>query len=125
MRPAPLVLAAVLLVAVHAAAAPDRYDDQVRPFLARHCLACHGTDKPRGDLRLDRLSTDFTDEVVRQHWLTVLKRVEAGEMPPKSKPRPPQQEVRALADWIGAQVAAAEARRGGEGRVILRRLNRV
>src|SRR4051794_31335936 len=62
------------------------YRDQVRPFLARHCLGCHGAHKPKGDFRLDRLSADLAD---RERWLAVLKRVEAGEMPPKSRPRPP------------------------------------
>src|SRR5262245_63679841 len=77
-------------------ATPDRkhYDEQVRPFLARHCLECHGTEKPKGDFRLDRLPPDFADEAARERWLAVLKRVRAGEMPPKSKPRPPEDEVR-------------------------------
>ena len=47
-------------------------------------------------------------------------------MPPKAKPRPPEKDVRALADWIDAQAEAADAaRRAAEGRVVLRRLNRV
>jgi hypothetical protein len=98
----------------------QRYDDQVRPFLARHCLSCHGIDKPKGDFRLDRLSPDFADRARRDGWLTVLKRIEAGEMPPKSKPRPPANEVRALADWIRGGMGTTAA-----GRVVLRRLNRV
>src|SRR5438093_12428255 len=91
--------------------APDakRYEDQVRPFLARHCLECHQGDNPKGDLRLDRLTPDFADEASRQHWLDVLKRVKAGEMPPKAKPRPPEKDVHALAEWVGGRVAAAES----------------
>jgi mono/diheme cytochrome c family protein len=103
-----------------------RHDDLVRPFLARHCLECHAGDKPKGDFRLDRLAPDFTDDAVRGRWLAVLKRVQAGEMPPKAKPRPPQKDVRALADWIRGRAEAAEAaRRDAQGRVVLRRLNRV
>src|SRR5262249_14358519 len=45
---------------------------------------------------------------------------------PKSKPRPSPNEVQALADWITKGAAAAEAdRRAAQGRVVLRRLNRV
>jgi mono/diheme cytochrome c family protein len=98
-----------------------QFDDLVRPFLARHCLECHGTEKPKGDLRLDRLSTDFSDETTRQQWLTVLKRVQAGEMPPKGKHRPAEKEIQSLAKWI----TSTEAARRGQGRVVLRRLNRV
>lgn len=103
---------------------PDarHFDEQIRPILARHCLECHGTDKPKGDFRLDKLAPDFADRAGRERWLTVLKRVQAGEMPPKGKPRPPEKEVKALADWITAREAA---RRAAQGRVVLRRLNRV
>jgi cytochrome c553 len=97
----------------------------VRPFLARHCLSCHGADKPKGDLRLDRLSADFADSALRDRWLALLKRVKAGEMPPKGKPRPSEKEIQALADWIHENVRVAAASRAAEGRVVFRRLNRV
>jgi hypothetical protein len=32
----------------------------VRPILAKHCFACHGPDKQRGGLRLDRKADAFT-----------------------------------------------------------------
>ncbi len=101
------------------------YAELVRPFLARHCLECHGAEKPKGDFRLDRLAPDFADEGTRERWHAVLKRVTAGEMPPKSKPRPSCSEGRALSDWIGKQVQAADAARRAQGRTVLRRLNRV
>lgn len=44
----------------------EQYDKLVRPFLVRHCLECHGVEKPKGDLRLDRLSSDFADEASRE-----------------------------------------------------------
>ena len=106
--------------------AAKQFAEQLRPFLVRHCFECHGVENPKGDLRLDRLSPDFADDADRETWLTVLRRLKAGEMPPKSKPRPPQNELRALADWIRAGVAATDAEwRAAQGRVGLRRLNRV
>src|SRR5262249_49317539 len=118
-----LTLAALVLAA--SAAGAGQYDEQVRPFLARHCLGCHGAVKPKGGLRLDRLSPDFPDAAGRERWLAVLKRVKDGEMPPKGKPRPQEKEVQALSGWINASVQAAEAARRAQGRVVLRRLNRV
>jgi mono/diheme cytochrome c family protein len=105
---------------------PDaKHDDgQVRPILARHCLECHGVEKPKGDFRLDRLSPDFADAASRERWLAVLKRVQAGEMPPKAKPRPSEKELQDLSDWITGRAEAAEAARRAQGRVVLRRLNR-
>ncbi len=103
----------------------DRYEAQVRPFLVRHCLECHGTQKPKGDLRLDQLAPEFARKADQDRWQAVLKRVTAGEMPPKAKPRPTEQEIRAVSEWIRAGVQAAEALRRTQGRVVLRRLNRI
>src|SRR5262245_44282326 len=105
--------------------APAKADDKARAFLARHCVGCHGADKPKGGLRLDQLSTDFADADVRERWLALRERLDAGEMPPKSKPRPPQDETKALSVWIRDSAESAVARRAAEGRVVLRRLNRV
>src|SRR5438552_640346 len=103
------------------------FESKVRPILAAHCYSCHSQEakKPKGDFRLDQLSADFADAAGRERWLTVLKRVKAGEMPPKSKPRPSEKEVGALSDWISGRMAATAAARRAEGRVVLRRLNRV
>ena len=110
------------------ASGPDdpQYDQQVRPFLARHCFECHGTEKPKGDLRLDQLAPDFSARAGRERWMTVLEQLKTGAMPPKKKERPPAKEIEALTGWIGRKVEAAEtARRAAVGRVVLRRLNRV
>ena len=72
----PLTLAAVLALAARPAGG-DRYEDQVRPFLARHCQACHGPEKPKGDFRADRLTPDFADAANRDRWLAAVERVRA------------------------------------------------
>ncbi|HUG91867.1 MAG TPA: DUF1592 domain-containing protein [Planctomycetaceae bacterium] len=109
-----------------AAADVRQFDDQFRPLLARYCVGCHRGDEPRGDLRLDNLAPDFADADVRGRWSAVVERLRAGEMPPPEKPRPQASEVEALTDWLAARVAAADASaRAAQGRVVLRRLNRV
>src|SRR5262249_4670356 len=45
-----------------------QYEAEVRPFLARYCFECHGVEKPKGDLRLDLLRTDFSEEDTREKW---------------------------------------------------------
>lgn len=94
-------------------------------FFAKHCQACHDGPKPKGDFQLKNLSRDFSDKVNRVRWLAVLDQVEAGNMPPAKRPRPPAQDVKALTGWISEQVAKGEAeQRATQGRVVLRRLNR-
>src|SRR5262249_37401483 len=101
------------------------YETLVRPFLDQHCAGCHGKEKPKGKFRVDELGPDFAGKANRQKWQTVLKRVKAGEMPPKQKPRPPQDQIQALTGWIAGQVQTAEvALKKVQGRTVLRRLNR-
>ncbi len=102
------------------------FDATVRPLLAKHCISCHSGEKPKGKLRLDTLPRSFADSATRDHWLEVVERLKSGEMPPKGKPRPAEKEVRALVDWLSPRIAEAEASaREAQGRVVLRRLNRV
>ena len=99
-------------------------------FFKSYCLTCHSGEKPKGDLRLDQLSQEFADETVRDKWLEVLSRIEAGEMPPRQKPtekempRPSANDVRTLAQWIRGHAQVADAGKSNQGRVVLRRLNR-
>jgi hypothetical protein len=96
-----------------------------RSFLDQNCVKCHSGDKAKGDLLLDHVASDFTDKTSREQWERILEQLESGSMPPKSKPRPPATEQRAVCDWIIAEVTAAKVRlRETEGRVVLRRLNR-
>ncbi len=108
-----------MLLRAHAA------DANFHGFFERHCVKCHSGEKPKGDLVLDNLTADFAGKASRERWDRVLEQLTSGDMPPKDKPRPPAEEVKALADWIGGRVASAEtARRSAEGRVVMRRLNR-
>src|SRR5262249_3244246 len=110
----------------HRRADDKDYDEQIRPLLARYCLGCHGAEKPKRDFRLDSLAPDFADDAGRQRWLLVSRRIKAGEMPPGGRPRPSESEAQLLCDWISGRAAAAEAAlRATQGRVVLRRLNRV
>src|SRR2546426_562965 len=129
MKAVLLVVPLLLLALPHARSgaeprpqAAQKPDDRFRTFLTRHCLECHSGEKPKGDFSLDQLAPDFDNAANRERWLAVRKRVHAGEMPPKAKPRPAQKDVQALAGWIDAR---AGADRLAHGRTVLRRLNRI
>jgi mono/diheme cytochrome c family protein len=122
-----LSIALTLLAARVVSAGPDAraFENQVRPFVAAHCVGCHGPVKPKGDFRIDQLTPDFDAATNRDRWLAILKRVKAGEMPPRGQPRPPEKDVAAVVGWITSRVDEAVAKRSAEGRVVQRRLNRV
>src|SRR5215218_6556664 len=71
------------------AAEPELYAKEIRPFLERHCFDCHGEDTVKAGLRLDTLAPDFAVADKVRLWTRILDRMEAGEMPPKKKERPP------------------------------------
>ena len=107
--------------------APDAKptDDLARPFLAKHCQTCHEGTKPKGNFRLDRLTQDFSDKANRERWQAVVDQVKSGTMPPREKPRPLEQDVRAVSNWISGRVEkGAAASNAAQGRVVLRRLNK-
>src|SRR5262245_47420820 len=118
-----LLIAALVVLTLPAApvAAQEKSfsEEQVKAFLARHCLDCHGPEKTKGDLRLDRLALDFADAKGRDRWHAVQEQLESGAMPPKAKARPPENEIKALLRWIDSKAAGAETvRRAAQGRVV-------
>jgi hypothetical protein len=91
-------------------------------FLDQHCVKCHAGEKAKGDFRISELTLDFGVKKNRSLWEKVHQQITSGEMPPKTRPRPDEKASRTLTDWIVKQSADVV---GKEGRVVLRRLNRV
>src|SRR5689334_22427770 len=88
-----LVVAAATYGTTHSARseASEKLAAELRSYFAEHCVACHGPKKQESDLRLDLVEVDFHAEgvLVLDRWEQVLRRIEAGEMPPMERPRPP------------------------------------
>ena len=73
-------------------------------FLEKHCNRCHGPEKVKGELRIDKLSRDFKSSADSHRWAEVIERVNAGDMPPKKEPRPTQDEIAAFVTKLDALV---------------------
>ena len=112
-------LVAVIMVAGGLCAAPPLPS---QAFLDQHCVKCHAGEKAKGDFRIAELTLDFGVKKNRSLWEKMHQQITSGEMPPKTRPRPDEKASRILTDWIVKQSAEV---RGKEGRVVLRRLNRV
>lgn len=93
-------------------------------FLKKHCVSCHGADRPEAGLALHAFSDDKSVLGQARLWETVLTRVESGEMPPEEKPRPAAAEVVAFVGSVRGVFARADAAGPNPGRVPIRRLNR-
>ena len=132
--PASLALHAVVfgvtLLAVSVHAAPDKptpdmaaWNSTVRPFLAEHCVSCHGAEKQKGDLNLEESDGNILDLTQAGIWHEIVGALNAGEMPPEKKPRPPAEDLIKVVEWISGELAKAEqlAKAKGPG-LSLRRL---
>ena len=101
------------------------FDKEVKPFLQKHCVDCHGPDSQEGNLRLDDLSSKFEDPGTVGKWIEVMDRMNLGEMPPEYMPQPDPHNLRRVSGWVAGELRAAEKRAlGSDGGVLLRRLNR-
>jgi hypothetical protein len=94
-------------------------------FVTSHCTSCHNAEDRKGRLDLAALTFDPTDPANLAVWVRVHDRVAAGEMPPRSRPRPDAAGQKAFFERLSESIIAAErAALAGEGRATLRRLNR-
>jgi len=91
-------------------------DPAARDFLKSNCYPCHDAAKQKGKLRLDDLSTDFTNPQIAEKWSEVAAKLTAGEMPPKEETQPAAKEVDRFVEYLTSQIrdgaAARMARRG-------------
>lgn len=109
---------------------PGAFASAVAPFLKQHCNACHGGDKPKGEVSFAALigNASSEDELVQQNrklWERALELIRSGEMPPDDQPRPAAAEIDSAAKALEQMLARFDCT-GPQpaGRVTLRRLNR-
>ncbi|MSU48302.1 MAG: DUF1592 domain-containing protein [Opitutus sp.] len=109
------------LVACPAAPTPEA----VQRFVATNCVDCHDDDIKKGGFDLTALTFDLNDPNSFNRWVQVLDRAQAGEMPPKTEPRPEAAELRAFVNELAGGLQQADgARIATQGRVPARRLTR-
>lgn len=120
-----LALLALALAAPRAVeSAPDAFTSSVKPFLERHCVACHSGDDAERGFRLDAFEDEAAARAQPDVWTKTRERVLAGEMPPPKKPRPAAKERDAFVGWIDARFFRLKDGGVDPGRPTLRRLNR-
>ncbi|MBL8826128.1 MAG: DUF1592 domain-containing protein [Planctomycetaceae bacterium] len=121
-----LLLAATVLHCPWASAAlPEGYESIAKPFIAQHCLSCHGEQKAKAGYRVDLIGTDFNAPTVAEHWKELLDRINVGEMPPDGSPQPDAKQLAAFTGWVNAQLRGVDqAAKQAGGRIPMRRLNR-
>ena len=70
----------------------DDFHTVVQSFLAKHCVTCHGADRPKGDFHVqDLVKKDFDPANVKR-WQKIVEMVDTGDMPPAKRPQPSDKE---------------------------------
>jgi mono/diheme cytochrome c family protein len=101
------------------------FDKDIQPLLKTYCIGCHGGERPRGRVGLDKYKDD--QSLAKNHELgeRLLKALRAGDMPPKTKPKPTTQEMELLKRWLEDKILKVDCGLVQDpGRVTIRRLNR-
>ncbi len=112
------------LVSIPAVASAGNYETEIRPFLTKYCVSCHGPNKQKADLRLDKLDPDLINGSDADMWQEVLDLINISEMPPKeASAQPKRSERQFIVDALTLSFRQAmEARRSTGGRNVIRRL---
>ncbi len=104
----------------------SRFGESIRPLMQKYCLGCHSTEKMEGDLDLERFATLEAVRKEPELWRHVSEQISSGEMPPKKRPHPSDEEEARILAWIREYLRAeALAAAGDPGPVLLRRLTNV
>lgn len=102
----PLLLGGCLTAALVALVAPPTRADEAIPFarvaplFQKHCASCHGVDKAKGDLRLDKLNPDLLKGGDADRWREVHDRLNFGDMPPAGAPALGKDDRELMLTWL-------------------------
>src|SRR5262245_12047156 len=74
--------------------------ERVAPLFKEYCHKCHGIEKAKGKLRIDRLDPDFVKGNDGDHWRDVLDRLNFGDMPPAKEPALKKEDRELMTAWL-------------------------
>ncbi len=99
--------------------------DEVKPFLNKYCLECHGAELQENNKRFDNLETSLAKLETLQLWQGIVDQLNLGDMPPKDSPQPTNNDVAKVIRVISPRLQEADAElRSTGGQTVTRRLNR-
>ena len=105
------------------AADTPTFEKTVAPVLTRTCTPCHNDNLASGGLNIAQFTQAASLTKSRDGWEIILRKIRAGEMPPKGIPRPAQMD--AVLQYLQDEFAKADRNlKPDPGRVTARRLNR-
>ncbi|TWT29163.1 hypothetical protein KOR42_55510 [Thalassoglobus neptunius] len=118
----PVQLAVILLVVSVTRVSAS---EEVGRLFKGHCFDCHDDVSQEGNFQIDQLSTKSVTHDSAKTWSKILRKLEAGTMPPPMQERPPTKDVASVIEWTKRALADESSNRHGKGGSLTRRLNRL
>ncbi len=104
---------------------PDQFRQKIMPILTKHCAPCHGPEKAKADLRIDKLNPDLLKGGDVDWWLEVVAVLGNGEMPPPKKSKLSGEERTRAIELLSKEIRVASiVRRATGGHSSFRRMTR-
>ena len=76
-----------------------QFTKEIKPFLTKYCVECHGGKKIKGHVNFKAISNMAQAYKKHELWADVLEVMKDKDMPPEDEPQPSQKEIKVLADW--------------------------
>ena len=115
---------ALLLFSV-SLSADEQFVKTMQPFFQKHCIRCHGPEKEKGSLRIDKLSFDPHDLDSVEHFQNILDEITINSMPPEDEPQPDAATLAKVSTALREYVAAALQKHHSTGGRPVRRLTKI
>ncbi len=119
-----LVMVAPCLAESEAAPQAVSAPDSIEGFFENYCYDCHDSITAKADLNLEDLPRSIADSADALNWQDILDQLNAGEMPPKDKKQPTDEELAlVVGDLTESLLEAQGMLRDSGGAIALRRIN--
>ena len=100
------------------------FQKEVKTFLSKYCVQCHGVEEQNGDRRFDRLNGVIPDENTLIDYQDILDQLNLGEMPPEDEKQPSTEERMRVIEWLTTNIREYhETHKSTSSETVLRRLN--
>jgi len=97
--------------------------ETAKGFFTQYCVACHNQYAKIADMVLDIRDYEHI-AADADIWERVVRKLNAGAMPPREMPRPAPDVYKAMVSWLTTSLDAASAAHPNPGRSSIHRLNR-
>jgi mono/diheme cytochrome c family protein len=112
---------ALILIAVSSI---SNAQEPTSAFLKKHCIRCHGSQKPKSDRRFDNLPIEIKSLDDLERYQEIVDQLNLESMPPEGEPQPTAEERAKMIAHLTRQVTGAHAKLNSSGgHSVLRRLN--